>query len=370
VTPPASDGAAAHGRAGATAARGRTSGQRRKLSATREGKVFVFVTIGLGFAAVNTGTNLMYLVFGFMLSLIVLSGVISEHTLRRLGVARGLPSRAFVAQPVLIDIVLTNTKPSLPSYSVDVEELARDLAPEGKGPRCYFLKVPPASEAVAQHRRTFTARGRAQLGLLRVSTRFPFALFEKWCEVPSPDELLVFPRPRPVSLPRGLLRAEGDGQGTARGRGVETRELRDYRTGDEARSVHWRRTAALGRTIVRELARDATTAVTLLLDNHVPAGDADAAARFERDVERAVYLVARVVERGGSVEVCARGTSSPVLVPGSSDAALLTFLALVQPASEPVPYVRARLASTVVELAALVDLPDPEPRAAEVAWAS
>src|SRR6188472_3462044 len=75
---------------------------RRRLTFTREGKVFVFVTFGLGFAAVNTGTNLMYLVFGFMLSLIILSGVLSEHVLRGLRVARRLPMRAFAGQPALI----------------------------------------------------------------------------------------------------------------------------------------------------------------------------------------------------------------------------------------------------------------------------
>ena len=55
---------------------------RRRLRLTREGKLFVFVTFGLGFAAVNTGTNLMYPTFGFMLSLIILSGVLSAYVLR------------------------------------------------------------------------------------------------------------------------------------------------------------------------------------------------------------------------------------------------------------------------------------------------
>src|SRR3954454_22538212 len=63
---------------------------RRHLKFTREGKLFVFVTLGLGFGAVNTGTNLMYLVFGFMLSLIVLSGILSEHALRKLRITRRL----------------------------------------------------------------------------------------------------------------------------------------------------------------------------------------------------------------------------------------------------------------------------------------
>ena len=81
---------------------------RRHLKFTREGKLFVFVTLGLGFGAVNTGTNLMYLVFGFMLSLIILSGILSEHALRKLKVTRRLPARAFAGEPMLIEIAVEN----------------------------------------------------------------------------------------------------------------------------------------------------------------------------------------------------------------------------------------------------------------------
>src|SRR3954466_8321322 len=85
----------------------------RQLRFTREGRVFVFVTFGLGFAAVNTGTNLMYLVFGFMLSLIILSGVLSEHVLRKLTITRHLPKRAFAGEPMLIEIAVKNDKERL-----------------------------------------------------------------------------------------------------------------------------------------------------------------------------------------------------------------------------------------------------------------
>jgi uncharacterized protein (DUF58 family) len=302
----------------------------------------------------------MYLVFAFMLSVIVLSGVISEHTLRRIRVTRTPPARAFAGEPSLIEVALHNGKPRLPSYSIDVEE----QLDEGQGARCYFLKAAPGEELRASYRRTFPARGRVELGPLRVATGFPFALFEKWCTVPSDDALVVFPRPRPVELPRGLFRTEGDAQGSARGRGVETRELREYRAGDEARSVHWRRTAAIGRPIVRELQRDATSAVTLLLDNYVPQGDSAAAARFERDVERAVFLVGRIKALGGALDVCARGASSPVLAPGGeSEVPLLTFLALLAPVTTPEPFHASRLAGSRIAVAELRDAAEPPPAA-------
>src|SRR5262245_40505715 len=43
----------------------------RRLKFTREGKFFVGITMGVGFAAINTANNLLYLLLGMLLALIV-----------------------------------------------------------------------------------------------------------------------------------------------------------------------------------------------------------------------------------------------------------------------------------------------------------
>jgi uncharacterized protein (DUF58 family) len=297
---------------------------RRRLSFTREGKLFVFVTFALGFAAVNTGTNLMYLVFGFMLSLIILSGVLSEHVLRRLHITRHLPTRAFAGEPTLIEIGVENQKKRLISYSVEVSDLAQGAINDR---RCYFLKVPPQGEQSAGYRRVVETRGVLRFRGFRVSTRFPFALFEKWRELEGDGELLVYPALLPFAFPEGAARDEGDQAGSARGRGTETRELREYRGGDEVRAIHWRRTAAIGKPVVREFERETAAVLSILLDNRC----ADAASReaFERNVSRAAFVVERALSRGYSVEICARGQRSPLLAGGSPPDSLWRFLALL-----------------------------------------
>ena len=66
----------------------------RRLSFTREGKYFVGITLGVGFAAINTGNNLLYLLLGMMLSLIIASGIMSEMSLRDAHGARASRRRA------------------------------------------------------------------------------------------------------------------------------------------------------------------------------------------------------------------------------------------------------------------------------------
>ena len=54
---------------------------RRGLRQTPEGLIFLLMTLGVGMGAVNTGNNLLYLVLGLMLSLILLSGMLSDVVL-------------------------------------------------------------------------------------------------------------------------------------------------------------------------------------------------------------------------------------------------------------------------------------------------
>ncbi len=61
----------------------------RRLRITFEGKAFLLITLGVGAAAINTGNNLLYLAFSMNLSLIVVSGFLSEWT-----ASAGFPCRA------------------------------------------------------------------------------------------------------------------------------------------------------------------------------------------------------------------------------------------------------------------------------------
>ena len=50
----------------------------RTMTITRVGRTYLVITMGVGLGALNTGNNLLYLVLGFLLSLIIASGVLSS----------------------------------------------------------------------------------------------------------------------------------------------------------------------------------------------------------------------------------------------------------------------------------------------------
>ena len=274
----------------------------RRLKFTREGKYFVGITLGVGFAAINTGNNLLYLLLGMLLSLMVVSSVMSELSLRTLTVTRRLPTRAQVGRAHLVEIEVYNHKKRIPSYAIEVEDL-RAGQPADK--RCFFLKISPASAQVAAYRRTPARRGRDRHTGFRIATRFPFGLFEKSREVAADGELVIYPAVDPVRLPpedRG--RALG-GVGTAgRGTSDETYALRPMREGDDPRDIYWRKSGIAGQMVLRERARETRPDVRLVIDVVRPKGSGDTFAQnFEKRIREVASRAVAHIKRGDGVVV-------------------------------------------------------------------
>jgi uncharacterized protein (DUF58 family) len=305
----------------------------QRFRTTREGKAFIFVTGGVGLAAINTGNNMLFLIFGFMLSLIVMSGILSEIVLRKVQVARRLPERAFAGTTTLIEVSLKNAKAWAPSYSLEVEDLAEGMTSER---RCYFLKVAAQAEQVASYRRTFKRRGYVTLSGFRVATRYPFGMIEKWRWNSAEEQVLVYPELlRDHELDRATATVGADAPTTRSGTGSDVAGLRHYQAGDAARSIHWRRTATLGRVVVFEMHSDSSARVTIVLDNARPArADGRWDHGFELAISRAAALAVSCVGRELAVEVLCRGQRSPLVMAGTPTDPILRFLALLQPVAE------------------------------------
>jgi uncharacterized protein (DUF58 family) len=301
----------------------------RRLKFTREGKFFVGITLGVGFAAINTANNLLYLLLGMLLALIVVSGIMSELSLRDLTVVRRLPTRAQVGRPHLVEIEVFNHKRRVPSYAIEVEDL-RAGQPADK--RCFFLKISPKSAQVAAYRRTPNRRGRDVHVGFRIATRFPFGLFEKSREVPADGDLIIYPAVDPVQLtPAPIGRSRGGDAFVGRGHGEEFLGLRLMRDGEDPRDVHWRKTAAVGRMVTRERARETRPDVSLMLDVLRPdgAGD-DWSLAFERRIRDVASRAVAHLKRGDRVTVLttAKGAARADRAIGADP--LLRYLALVE----------------------------------------
>ena len=315
----------------------------RGLSFTREGRFYVFVTLCVGVAAVNTGNNLLYLVLGMMLGLIVVSGVLSEIALRGVKVRRKLARRAEEGVVFPVELTLRNDKRHAASFSV---ELRDEIEGAQFKRRCFFLRVGPDEERSIAYRCELHRRGRRVFDGIVVSTRFPFGLFEKTRFVPLKDEVLVLPARIGVTTPR-LAQASHEGMGSVerRGLGQEFRELRAMVPGDDPRRIDWRSTARLGGApLIRETDREERGFVEIALDAALDEDTPAARAEVEQRI-RAAGTLARDLERRGfaiALVTSGRSEANPRWATAES---LLERLALIDPialAAEPPPVAAAR----------------------------
>jgi len=236
----------------------------RMQRVTREGWFYVGFTIVVGAAAINTGNNLLHLVLGLQLSLILLSALLSESALRGVRVQRRLPRRAIAGEPATVELEIENRKARLASYSLLVSEVDGPA----QGAAVLVQRLAPGARVRRDYRITLPRRGVAAFGRVRVTTRFPFGLFEKSREQEVEGELPVHPSGA-TTAPRGRAFAPagaGERPEPYPGHGAEFHGLRSFRSGDDPRSVHWRSTARTGKPVVVERERERRRVVTLLVD--------------------------------------------------------------------------------------------------------
>ncbi len=252
----------------------------RRLSFTTSGWLFVLMTLGVGFAAINTGNNLLFLMLGMMLSLILASGILSEAVLRSLQARRMPPRRLHVDQSTPAHIELINSG-RWASLSIEVSErnptcttgplLGRYIGPiyrpwwkfwqrKSKNPNdnqpvalTYCLQIPGRETLSLPISYTLPARGLFDFPGLNITTRFPFGLFEKSREIDAPITLTVFPRVAPATdWITSIFGAFGEFESPQKGSGEGFYGLREYRDGEDRRLVHWKSSARRGELVVRE----------------------------------------------------------------------------------------------------------------------
>lgn len=272
----------------------------RALRPTKAGWSFFALTFGVGFASLNTGNNLLYMVLSILLAFLVLSGVFSEAALRGIRVRRKSPGEFFAGQSTSVVIEVTNQKKRVPSYAIVVEDLrGEEIEGSNVAGRCFFFQVPAGESVSRVYRWTPEERGDTPFAGFRVWTRFPFGLFAKSMTLDGPQEFLVYPHVEPVPLAEGNPGAENTGD-QALGHGGESCEaagLREYATGDSFRRVHWPGSLRKGSLLVKDREREQRSELVVQLRT---AGRSDG-PEFEAAVGQAASQAVAHLEAGWRV---------------------------------------------------------------------
>ncbi|WP_214368508.1 DUF58 domain-containing protein [Pseudonocardia sp. H11422] len=276
----------------------------------------------------------------FVMLLPLLSLLLAARARRAVRAARSLsPERV----PVGSDVEVTVTLRGGPLFGA---LRVADTVPDAAG------SVPAAPPRFTVHR--LPARGGVRIGyplrpVLRGSHRIgplltratdPLRLAEFSRESAGTDRLLVLPA---VVALRGLPAALGTGAGTPgaaaahHGHGSPDVLVRQYRSGDELRRVHWRSTARHDELMVRLEERPWRGGITVLLDRRDNAHRGRGpGSSLEFAVSLTASICAHLIRRGEPVTLVTEDGTAPTR-PGATPGLdpMLDALAALRPSARP-----------------------------------
>jgi uncharacterized protein (DUF58 family) len=298
----------------------------------------IFVAFGLLGAAVNTGNNLIYLLFSLLVASFPVSVGLARLNLRRLHLDLRAPSAPRVGSPFTLDVEITAARswPALRSIEVTI------FTDQGEYGPILVERIAPQSGT----RVTFVSRGarRGPLKIVKAVVRstFPFGLVRGECRFDRADELLVLPAAdRSAARDAQLLLTPGGRTLSPRVAGTEYAGLRRGAVEDDARKVDWKVTARRGVTIVRETAGESCRETRLNVETRRGGEPRQARDRFEEHVSRIAGHAQHALEGGGVVHLTLDGAASISYSGRTGLLHLLRRLARIAPTSldgSPLPH--------------------------------
>ncbi len=282
----------------------------KRIQFTREGVFFIVIAIAIGAAAINTGTNLLYLILAMMLSIIITSGILSEMNFRRITFTRHLPSAVFAKEPFTIEIVVRNDKRRSSTFSLDVAEAMGGKVPGSPMGGSSFvrdrltvtaLSVAPGGKEVLSYRGALTKRGIAQFNTIEISSAYPFNFLIKTMKTDLPAKVVVYPEVRPVRedmlITNRWMREIQSRLALPRRGEDEFHGLREFRPGDSYRKIHWKSSAKASGLLVREYEERRTDRMAVVIETF-SGSKSFTEGKFERGAILAASILTHYLRKG------------------------------------------------------------------------
>ncbi|MDD5697749.1 MAG: DUF58 domain-containing protein [Victivallaceae bacterium] len=237
---------------------------------TLRGTMFTFAALGsLGIALVNVS-------LGTALTAALLSGFVAASylmalfSLFRLRVERRSNADGVADSKVILPIVVIN-KSFHYRQSVVVSEKCGFTANHVFN--CAVPPLKPYERLLIDRQVPTVKRGFFKLSRVSLLGGDPAGLFRRRRNFHLPGEIMIYPKAVPVSnLPirfkRQVMPAPTGRLLGIAGQGLSFFGLREYRSTDEMRFIHWKATAAQGKLMVKEFEANTLDRVIILLDSY------------------------------------------------------------------------------------------------------
>jgi uncharacterized protein (DUF58 family) len=329
-----------------------------RIRPTIPGVVLIGLSMGIGTAAYNSSSNILFITLSLLLACLILSGVLSWINLRAVQWRLRLAPPLRAGHDAVVALELRNGKRFLPTYGLGFEfgaqfvgvaadqraestitgrnldvraVLAQADARQMTGRVGLTTRLDPRGEGRVEWVFKPERRGRLRVDLVSVGSLFPFGFLRKDFGAELSAETVVWPAP--VEYRRhatGAARRAAGGERVPRaGTGGDLLALRRYTSGDSHRLIHWKASARTRTLLVRQFAAETAEGYAMWL--RTDAGVWSPGGQFELLISFAATLAEDLYRAGRLISV-ALDAQPPMLMRRVHDLELwLDKLAVTRP---------------------------------------
>lgn len=244
------------------------------------------LVLAVAIVAAWTGNNLAYALLAVGLAGWLVDTVIGTLHLRGIVVVRRLPEELYAGHEARGRMIVRNGG-RLAACGLRIAERG------DSGAGVVVTRLDRHAEVTLDTGWTLGERGMAALTGVRVTSRWPFGLFERAVDLALPAQILVYPHPLGGGVRIGAgLPGDADTADSRPGDG-DFAGLKPYHPGDPLRSIHWPTTARLGEPMIVTRSGAGSEHCVVRVDPN--------ADPFERELSRACGEVLRGFQRGAAV---------------------------------------------------------------------
>jgi len=259
-----------------------------RIVPTLSGVMLIVVCFGVGTAAYNSSSNILFITLSLLLACLILSGVVSWLNLSRVAWRLEVAPPMRAGQVADLRLSVRNGKRILPTYGLWFEWSAHPIADVAAGAKAESTvtgrgievrailkkaeaetlrgqvalraRLEPAGEDRLDWNFVPARRGRMRVELAGVGSLFPFGFLKKYVGSELRAEVVVWPAVidyRQLAF-IGARRAGAEQPRARPGGGTDLLALRRYASGDAHRLIHWKASARTGQVLVRQFTAESS----------------------------------------------------------------------------------------------------------------
>jgi len=267
--------------------------------------------LGLNFSflmvAINIQSGWLYLIVALTFALIGVSFFLPRIALNGLEVSRNSTSHVFEGDPIAVTLRVRNSG-HFTRYFFQVVDRLPSFVASPVTQQFAISVLPGKKEITLQYFFQTRLRGEHFFHPVELRTGLPFGLYTHRKKLSITHSFLVFPKV--INLDRFPLYGHHspwmniDSVLSRGGNGQDFFGVREYRTGDPLRQIHWRSSARHCRLVVKEFEDRYRPNLSILLDLHPDAhvGE-DAESTLEYMVKMAASIISYSLNRGNPTEL-------------------------------------------------------------------